>query len=232
VLRHNAKADQFPVLGDDGNNIDEEFRDFMLEIVTRRYPEISADLKQKLAYGLVLRRKRFLYRRNHQQKLRTRTVTTLKVDTTTPDDNRAFVETDSTVRGQRVVFESPVQEFANWDDNGPARPALSQTSVSGEVRTALGTRDSFDHDEESNQSLSTAFTSTPTSSGPVAIPSPPKPVPGSKEFECPYCCIVLPMSNVKASKWRYVFAFYLAAECLTSVQASYDAGSGAVCLCL
>ena len=199
ILRHNPKADSFPITDEAGVNIDVSFRDFALQIVAHRFPEITAGLRERLLQGVVLRRKRFLYRRSHQRKLSTPLVAMLSSSASIRAADYRNYEAESTIKGDRVLSESPVQEKGGFDEKLVSRSALSHTSASGEAETSIPL-EKVEHDEESNQS--TVFTNTHTSSSPIQVPEPPKPVPGSKEFECPYCCTILPISYAKKSTWR------------------------------
>ena len=201
VLHHNPKADNFPILDEADNNIDKEFTEFALKFITHRFPEISDALGQRLAFGIVIRRKRFLYRRNHQRKLSSATVTTIASTVEAPIAHDSGYETEETVKGYRVLVKSPIQERDGFAESLLPRPALSHTSASGEAQTSIP-RERIDHDEESNQS--TTFTNTLMTTVPIQVPSPPKPAPGGKEFECPFCCTILPISHARAAKWRSV----------------------------
>ncbi|KAJ9613478.1 hypothetical protein H2200_003420 [Cladophialophora chaetospira] len=201
ALRQNPKADIFPITDDDGRIIDKEFTDFALEIVTHRFPDVLDGLRKRLANGIVVRRKRFLYRRNHQRKLSTTTMVHLGNEREEQVENDRMYEAESTVKGgPRILFESPVQEVGGFEGKLGLQLALSQTSASGMAQTSIPREKVVEGDEESN--VSTTFTNTAANSNPILVPRPPKPAPGSKEFECPYCCTILPITHAKASRWR------------------------------
>ena len=205
IMGKNNKAERFPIIDDEGNIINDQFMDYARNIVAHSFPDITEELKDRLAGGIVSRRKRFLYRQSHQRKLRTRTVMSLNeqkgqaLEIPVPKTDAA-----STVRGIRTLVESPVQEVGSSQRMLGAGVLPSQTSASGMDRTPIPIERVMD-DEQSNQS--TTFTNTHTIDGPVQVPKPPKPVSGSKEFECPYCCMMLPIKYAKAYKWRYLFSF-------------------------
>ncbi|KIX10281.1 uncharacterized protein Z518_01363 [Rhinocladiella mackenziei CBS 650.93] len=200
ILSHNPKAENFPITDDEDNNIDEQFRKFAVECVAHKFPDVSKELKERLGNGIVTRRKRFLYRQKHQRKLSTRTI---MADSKQEQQKGPVPKGDgqSTIRGTRAVLESSNQAMKGPKGTLGGAALPSQTSASGMARTSIHI-DMTENDEESNQS--TTFTNTPVDPGGTTtfIPDPPKPTPGSKEFECPYCCIILPISYAKASKWR------------------------------
>lgn len=193
IARQNSKAEKFEIMDEEGNNIDEAFASFALEFVKHRFPEAPELLVRRLAKGITVRRKRFLYRQSHQRKL---SATSTVISSAALD---SASHKDSTVRGVRRLVESLPQGSDIIRNGRPATRLLSQTSAS-----ALTKRQSlveqFVEDEASRQS--TVFTKSSTVEGPMQVPEPPKPTPGSKEFECPYCCIFLPISQAKASRWR------------------------------
>jgi hypothetical protein len=164
------------------------------------FPDAPEFLRAKLSNGIVIRRKRFLYREHHQKKL-------FGVDTLREDMRQdlkygtEIEETDITVRASKAANElSPVETLA------PKLLRPKETNPSHTSASALQNQslliDTVLEDTKSNQT--TAFTATPSSSAPIELPRPPKPVPGSKEFECPYCCLMLPIKESRASHWRYV----------------------------
>lgn len=199
IAGQNPKAERFPITDEDGNIIDNEFQDFAFQFVSHRFPDISTRLRERLGSSIVLRRKRFLYRRSHQKKLSTRTVMVLTDKEDTSKGKHSEHDVASTIQGLRVVLEDPIEEAQNFSGGPARRIAPSQTSASRMAQSPIPI-DQIDKDDESTQS--TAFTNTLTNNGPLQVPEPPKPAVGSKEFECPYCCIILPLNQAKASKWR------------------------------
>lgn len=196
----NVKAERFIMKDEDGNELNESFAGFARQIVDHCYPDAPEFLRAKLSNGIVIRRKRFLYREHHQKKL-------FGVDTLREDMRQdlkygtEIEETDITVRASKAANElSPVETLA------PKLLRPKETNPSHTSASALQNQslliDTVLEDTKSNQT--TAFTATPSSSAPIELPRPPKPVPGSKEFECPYCCLMLPIKESRASHWRYV----------------------------
>ncbi|CAN9210074.1 unnamed protein product [Alternaria alternata] len=194
----NEKAERFIMKDDDGNEMNESFAGFARQIVDHCFPDASEFLRAKLSNGIVIRRKRFLYRRRHQEKLfgLDTTKETMRQDSKYSEQ---FEEMDVTVRASKVTNEvSPADTLApkllRLRDPNP-----SQTSASALQKQYLPINTVLE-DTKSNQT--TSFTATPSSSAPVELPRPPKPALGSKEFECPYCCLILPIKESRASHWR------------------------------
>lgn len=201
----NEKAERFVMIDDDGNELNESFADFARKIVNHCFPDAPEFLRAKLSNGIVIRRKRFLYRRSHQKKL-------LGVDISKEAIQKDLrygdqvEETDATVRASKFTDElSPVDTLATkFLRSKISNP--SHTSASALQKQPLPLNTVLE-DTRSNQT--TAFTATPSSSAPIELPRPPKPAPGSKEFECPYCCLILPIKESRASHWRYVIENFI-----------------------
>ena len=193
ITNQNSKAEKFIITDEEGNDINESFADFSLQILTHRFPEAPKQLRQRLARGVTVRRRRFQYRSSHQRKLSAR-------ESVMPSENlRDTSEIDSTVRSFGDLVQSPIQEHGHQPRRSPNQRLPSQTSASAMTRRPIPI-EKITEDDASKQS--TVFTMAFTQDTPVWIPGPPKPAPGSKEFECPYCCIPLPITQAKASHWR------------------------------
>ncbi|KAF2230784.1 hypothetical protein EV356DRAFT_324935 [Viridothelium virens] len=199
ITRQNTKAEKSPVIDDEGNNIDSEFEEYALQVTTHRFPEAPKELRERLARGILIRRKRFLYRQSHQEKLKLRTATTVDTNEERKRGAVSDIDTATTVRGFRVFAEPPVQGRTDGREAVGIPILPSQTSASTVIKDLIHV-EKIKEDEESKQS--TIFTNPMTKTSPVLVPDAPKLAPGSKEFECPYCCIILPISHAKASKWR------------------------------
>lgn len=193
ITTQNNKAEKLIITDEEGNDIDQPFAEFAFQFITHRFPEGPEPLRRRLARGITVRRKRFLYRRNHQQKLSAKTV----VVPSKEPENASNVE--STLRGVKVSIPGAPQGPNVKHRISPSHGLLSQTSASAMAKRPI-TEQKVIEVEVSAQS--TVFTKSSTFEMPVQIPEPPKPGPGSKEFECPYCCIMLPIAQAKASNWR------------------------------
>lgn len=197
IAQQNAKAERFPIVDEEGNRIDKEFAQFAADIVTHQFPECNETLRQRLARGIVVRRRRFLYRQRHQRKLNAKTVVALVDSDREKKMTASLTNAESTVRGVRVMVDESPQALSNGIKPKVTFPP-SQTSASRMVKSPIAVEKIFDEVSR----ISGTFTNTSTTANPIMVPNPPAPAPGSKEFECPYCCIFLSISNAKASRWR------------------------------
>ncbi|KAL9623533.1 MAG: hypothetical protein Q9160_002214 [Pyrenula sp. 1 TL-2023] len=193
LTSQNNKAERIKILDEEGNDIDDTFVDYAFRFITHRFPEAPELLRHRLAKGITVRRKRFLYRQSHQRKLSAKTVFV------PAKSQYAASNLDETVRGVKLQIENRVHS-TEIPPRAGANRVLSQTSASALTKRHVPYEEKVDEDAVSRPS--TMFTKATVGEGPIAIPEPPKPGPSSKEFECPYCCIILPMNQAKASQWR------------------------------
>jgi hypothetical protein len=193
IISQNAKAANFVIRDEDGTDVGEYFAQFALDWITHQFPDAPPVICARLANSITLRRKRFLYRRSHQKKLRVESYLVPLLHARPPSPGR---EAESTVIA-RTVIESPPQTMLDKPNKFLKPRLLSQTSASN-VSAQFKTQDVFDPPPSRP---STVFSGAFTEQASVAMPGPPKPSPGSKEFECPYCCMMLPMKEAIESHW-------------------------------
>lgn len=193
IFTQNAKAHKVPLVDEEGLDREQDILKFAVTVVGHRFPEATAEIRDRLARCVVTRRKRFLYRRRHQQKLSYRPKADLAKSEPMNEDET------------RTVKVLPDRSHAADSTSVPMhrrRPAMppSQTSASA-----------FSAAKFQTPPIQTAFsqvtrTVAPTSEhiSSLEIPRPPKALPGSKEAECHYCCLMLPITDLKPKQWRFV----------------------------
>jgi hypothetical protein len=195
IISQNAKAANFVLRDEDGNDVSDQFADFALTWITHQFPDAAPVLRERLARSVTLRRKRFLYRQSHQKKLGMTSFLSPQLQaerSTSPG-----LDAGSTVIA-RTVVEYPAQDTHNIQ-NKVLKPILpSQTSAS-KVSGKFRAEEIF---EPPLSRAPTVFSGSITQQGSISIPDPPKPLSGSKEFECSYCCMMLPMKEAARSQWR------------------------------
>lgn len=202
IISQNAKAANFTIKDEDGNDVGEQFEDFALTWITHQFPEAPPVLRERLAKSVTLRRKRFLFRQSHQKKLGMKSFLTPP-----PRPARSAspgLDAESTVMA-RTVVENPVPDTHKKHNNLLKPRLLSQTSAS-KVSGKFRTEDIF---ETTPSRAPTVFSGAFTQQGSISIPDPPKPAVGSKEFECPYCCMILPIKEAVRSHWTYAPSVFI-----------------------
>lgn len=195
------RAESFIMRDEEGYPINDTFAIFARHIVDHQFPESPEFLRFRLANGIVTRRKRFLYRQSHQRKL---SDGSLQKDKEEPDDDTGIFGTgkaESTLRASPISGEPHARKSQDVEPLHRKPFAPSHTSASAVPSQPLPLHTAL---EEVRSNVSTAFTAPLSMSAPIDIPRPPKPTAGSKEFECPYCCLMLPIKETKALQWRYV----------------------------
>lgn len=193
LFSQKAKAQRVPLLDEDGFDNEREVLQFALTLVGHRFPGATSELRHRLAQGIVTRRKRFLYRRRHQQKLSYRPGAEIaKLECKTGDEARTAKQISkahqnsggmSSMTNRRKPPAPPSQTSASAFSASKFQQPPIQTAQSQVTRTIAP---SSDH------------VSSPD------IPRPPKALPGSKEAECHYCCLMLPITELRPSEWRFV----------------------------
>lgn len=193
IFSQNAKAQKVPLLNDDGLDHEQDILQFAATIVGHRFPEATAELRDRLSQCVVIRRKRFLYRRRHQEKLSYRPAANIaKAKAKYEDPTRTI-----------TVF--PDRTCAADGTSGavlPRKLAVPPSQTSASVFSASKFQTSYIQTAQSQVTRTIAPTSEHISS--LDIPRPPRALPGSKEAECRYCCLMLPITDLKPKEWRSV----------------------------
>ncbi|KAH7380831.1 hypothetical protein BKA64DRAFT_630742 [Cadophora sp. MPI-SDFR-AT-0126] len=194
IINQNAKAANFVIRDEDGNDVSRQFEEFALAFVTHTFQEAPVLLRERLAKSITLRRRRFMFRQHHQKKLGIKAV--LVPPSPLEKSPRSAIDAESTVVAKTVV-ETPTQK-AEHKQKDFLKPALASQTSASKVSRKFKAEDVF---EPSPSRAPTVFSGAFTQQGTIQIPDPPKPAAGSKEFECPYCCMMLPMKEAMRSNW-------------------------------
>lgn len=196
IISQNAKAANFVLRDEYGNDVGEQFAEFALRWISHQFPDAAPELCRRLANSVTLRRKRFLYRQSHQMKLSTKAYSTHPAPLT-ERSTAAAQNAESTVVA-RTIVKNQGQIPHNKHSKTFKSNMPSQTSAS-KVSRKIRTQDIFGM---APLKPPTECSSVFPQQADISIPDPPKPPPGSKEFECPYCCMMLPIKDTIASNWR------------------------------
>jgi hypothetical protein len=197
TVSQNLKAASFAIRDDEGNEVDAEFEDYAMKRVTHQFPQAPSYLLKRLAAAITLRRRRFLYRHRHQKKLRSQSFNGLPKRSPSPPSPSG--DGGSTIVGAQTMQLSP--QTKNSTDNRYLKPLVSQTSATSASFFPPERAQAVSFFETSSR-VSTAFQISHDQASYVQVPDAPQVSPGSKEFECPYCLLMLPIEEAKGSKWR------------------------------
>lgn len=194
AVSQNAKATSFRITDDDGNDGETAFEEYAAQVVKHRCPEASPELILKLAKSIVIRRKRFLYRRHHQNKL---SFESSERQRNASESTSGPLFKHSAPVGTTQSFGSPTAHTTDHSAVKAARVAPSATSASA------FSHNRFHADGVFAQSVASTAVRIPDDRAEAfQPPPPPKVVPGSKEFECPYCYIMLPIKEARPIPWK------------------------------
>lgn len=188
-----TKAANYVDRDESGHDMSSEFEKYATRLVKQKYPDISQVLCERLGYANSLRRRQFLYRQRHQQK-------------------PSLGTTSRVPQGATVLMSGPpvlspgVRDGAHSSSNdlqsGPS-PAVREDGksalLSQTIASALEIRSIRPRGTLSM--VSTAITASPVP-GSFDVPSPPKITARAKEFQCPYCCLMLPAKDASPPRWR------------------------------
>ncbi|KAF2502331.1 hypothetical protein BU16DRAFT_612008 [Lophium mytilinum] len=186
----NLKADIRVIKDEAGNDFSPNFGLFARSFVKHRFPDADAALLDRISKAMLLRRRRFIFRRRHQSKLGSKGLTPT-VSKIIPLWGASQVS-----RNTLVPAAQPASSTVSKLTVKPDRSTISGTTASAFPRA-------FRADSvlaPSTKAPSTVFAGPHTDA--VQVPPPPKLLPSSKEFECPYCCMILPVKESTPTRWR------------------------------
>lgn len=192
----NPKASSFPLRDEFGNDTEAFFKNYAAQVVKHRCPGADDGLVERLARSITLRRKRFLYRRQHQTKLgfKSGEAEPIANADASLDSKAALARTK-----EAVMRHSGPASAAKSSKRPGAAP--SATSASAFAHGRFTEEAVFDR---ARSVMSTAIYSPEDGADSFQVPPPPRVAPGKKEFECPYCCLWMPIKEAKRELWRSV----------------------------
>ncbi|OCL12400.1 hypothetical protein AOQ84DRAFT_437031 [Glonium stellatum] len=193
LAAQNLKADSRAIKDEEGNDISSNFELFAREFVRRRFPDAHPILQDRISKAMLLRRRRFVYRQRHQYKLENKgpSANVAKITRLWAQSQASYPTT------LKAENESP-HLAAILSNHKEEATVLSCTSASAFPRN----RFRADSVLAPSTKASTAIYAYGNHADAVQIPPPPKLLPLSKEFECPYCCIILPVKEAAPIRWR------------------------------
>jgi hypothetical protein len=188
------KADKFVPKDEFGNEVLPAFEDFALQILKFRFPEANSSFLEMLSRSITKRRQRFLFRQRHQQKL--------SQGTEEYSANRPLPEIQSTFQhdGQTVKKIEPTQ-IGNHTLVPELRVKKAMSSTIASEPQARIRPESIYAPSTRQSTAIYAYASN------IRVPPPPKMLPGCREFQCPYCCMMLPAKDAVPGKWRKVHVY-------------------------
>lgn len=196
---HHRKSNtpDFVLRDENGNDISSQFEHFAIRMVQTRYPKANPLLHLRLGQAILQRRKRFAYQQRHQQKLALPARATHILPSARQLQHTGSVRDANVPRPDRAASPNVQRTFPY----GHARTVLPTPTAS-----ALTLRTVRSRPPSSTLSSSTVTTNNDAEN----LYYPPRPIvtPGSKEFQCPYCGLVLGLEAEKGTRWKYGKLFF------------------------
>lgn len=187
-LRH-SHAPGFKLRDNEGNDYEATFEAAAMQLVGHRCPQATIDVKVKLAKSIVMRRKRFMYRKRHQEKL---SYDAVEAHTTGIADANPRQFTPSPSFAGTILL-NPLPD--------PGLKAVRENALSATSASAFTQRRFRPEDIAGGQSIiSTVFRDDMASD--FQPPPAPKVTGARKEVECPYCYILLPVKETQPAQWK------------------------------
>ncbi|KAK0122810.1 hypothetical protein ONS96_009843 [Cadophora gregata f. sp. sojae] len=194
IINQNTKAATFLIRDEEGNDVSRQFEEFALAWITHTFQEASVFLRERLARSITLRRRRFMFRQHHQKKLGIKAV----LNPPARPERPACVDLDTeSTAVARTIVDTSIQKV-EFKQKSLLKPALASQTSASRVHGKFRTEDVF---RPTTSRAPTEFSGTIVQQEAIGISDPPKAVAGSKEFECPYCCMMLPMKEAMRSNW-------------------------------
>ena len=191
IFTQSQRAASYIVKDEDGNDTMEAFEAYALAIIKLRFKDSSPEIQHRLSQAITLRRRKFLYRQRHQEKLRKRSYSGSK------DRTRITHSASQTaLSGMLSVNHSTPTGI---ERNSPAQRDVASVQMSG-TEASKFTESKFLPDAKS--SIASTAISTASLSDAFNIPPAPKIPKGLTEFQCLYCCVLVPAKESHGKRWR------------------------------
>lgn len=164
----NERAARYVERDQEGNDITELFKSYAFAIASHRFPNTSLAIKDRLADALVLRRRKFLYVRRHQQKLSSRRQQPHNTEQTQL----------STLTAQNIVPASAPQAVKS--------NAILNFTAPSDTAASVFVSYEFPLNGASNQATVKAYKIVLND-----LKTSPSVPPRARDFMCPYCFLYL-----------------------------------------
>ena len=197
IFTQSQRAASYIVKDEDGNDTMEAFEAYALAIIKLRFKDCSPEIQHRLSQAIALRRRKFLYRQRHQEKLRKRSYSGSK------DRTRIIHSASRTALSGMLSVNHSITR-TEIERSSPAQRDVASVQMSG-TEASKFTESKFLPDAKS--SIASTAISTASLNDAFNIPPAPKIPKGLTEFQCPYCCVLVPAKESHGKRWRSVTPF-------------------------
>ncbi|KAG4432743.1 hypothetical protein IFR05_011773 [Cadophora sp. M221] len=171
--------------------VHEVFEKFALQKAVHLFPQAEEYLQKRISQSIARRRSRFSYIQKHKEKIsaRGRVVSTARPKIAMPLKIPEGI--DNTPLGNTVDVGGEKADKAIETPTIMGKSVLSVTE-----NTKLDPRRLQAEPNDRPQTVISAFISQ------SGFPNPPKLKSGTREFECPYCCLIYPATEARGQPWQ------------------------------
>jgi hypothetical protein len=184
-----AKAAAFIEFDKDGANLTQAFKDLALQIVQHQFPNAGEVLQKRLAETISLRQRQLAYSKNHHRHY-----------SSIPSPSREHEHQD--ILAKKAHNQAPVRPKLARSVAERSQTALTIVSPSVVFTQSSASAIPRLTRKDFSSKASSVVSAVPVQEGALHLPAPPKPPPGTKELQCPYCFIVQPINVFEERKWR------------------------------
>lgn len=189
--RRNIRAAKYVERSETGANLSEEFDQYSEWIIRHKYPQAKPEVSQRMSATIAIRRRRLLYQRKHQKKLALVPSKVLEQIPVSTNIDKSYPHLSDPV-GRLLVPKG----LAIRTNPEPPLTWTSASTIDANRSLNLVTR----------SEVSDLRSRSIVQNSKLDFPSPPHITIGNKEFECPYCCLVLPAREATDKvRWKLVY---------------------------
>jgi hypothetical protein len=178
-----------------GNDTEAAFEAYVSKLLSHRLPDAKPFLLERMAKAITVRRRRFNYRSRHQSKLAQ----------AMPDKagrGNSSKYTGQSADGRSTVLGAQTKTDGSRTAIGPIPRIRTSASIVSATSASKFNTNQFRSSRLEGSIVATTAHIVNDHKSNVAVPDPPPTKRGAKEFECPYCHLMLPTEEAAAMRWR------------------------------
>jgi hypothetical protein len=206
---HNEQAAAEQFVDRDGVDLVKKFADYTLELLGHHFkPDQKGEtfkiLIERLASTNGERRRRFLYHRRHQYKLKAKRPT-LERGMTDTGKEESVKSVDTSLNVRKEEDGKAIGNQTTINKTTPTASNIMSTTTASRVQRSHFKWTASMFSEQSTVTTRSTAASTQIEVQSRFIPPAPKVESGAREFQCPYCYKVQPVSETRSRKWKQHF---------------------------
>ena len=190
-----SKAASFIERDEDGEDASARFEAYVIERIKKTYPEAASFLAARLGRAVSQRRRQFMYEKSRRKRQSISLIPPEIAALPSPPQEESAVNSKSS--------DSRLTSTTSSYEGVMHLPAPS-TVITGRASDYTATTfEAPDDDSDHGRSfVSTSTSSTEVNEIDIEIPPPPEGRVAGKDFECPYCCTIIPAKYGNSRTWK------------------------------